>query len=485
MMLMQAGYGDRWQSACFDPVSLGASIAAALGGGELLGTAATVGVGAVEGAGLGAATGALTGGNVGRDALFGGLAGGATAGVADAFSVAGGASGGAGGAAGGDAGSAFGQVASDASNAATYGPTSTFASDIGTSGVGGAADTLTSLGGATAAPNLASGVTTGATAPVGNVAPATQNIVALGQAAAPGPAAGAFTAPEAVPLSATDATTAAAQQALVPAGTNAIGVDTTGAAGGSAIANQGALGVDPAFVSSGGGALTTAPENVTALNGATGFTDTGIPASTAAGPQSVLQQIGGAANSAWHGAGSAIDSLGSIVASPTGKLVGAGVTGVGLVENLMRSRQTLPGMGQQGSIAAGAAQQGTLLSSYLTSGTLPPGVQSSINQALNSAITTIRSRHAAAGTSGSSTEQQEIAAAQQNAVTNGVNIADQLLSAGSNLTSLSAQVYQALVTENQALNTGVNQAVGNLAYVLGGGTGTFGANTKYTLQPTA
>ena len=504
--------------------------AAGLSAGEL-GTATALGS-AVEGAGIGAGLGAgesaLTGGNPLTGAITGGISGGALGGVggvgglvdsatglgavgSDALvgagsgalgsaitggdpltgAVTGAAEGGLAGALSGsgtaDTTSAFGGAASDASNALTYnfGPadaaTGSGATTGGTFSGGGAAPTLAGGAGITAA----------------DAAPQITLANLGGVAAGAGPAAAAFAPPAGIP----------GGVAVDPTSTVNLGVDVSGAPG--ANFNVGApdlSGGIPADITQGaGGVVGQDPGNLPVP-----------PVPPDGGAPGLLSQIGGDISSG-------VKSVGDFASGPWGKALGLGVSGLGLAKNLL-TPSSIPGLAglesqaasqaatgnqliQSGiantaaptaaatSLAGSAAGQGATLSNYLNSGTLPPGVQTAIDQATQDAITGIKGQYASRGMSGSSAELQDIQRVQNQAISQGATIATGLLNSGISLEQLSSQVYNSLIgqgnsliqtgaslsgtsgqtlnaviNQNVASNNQVNSAISNLATALSGGT---------------
>jgi hypothetical protein len=154
------------------------------------------------------------------------------------------------------------------------------------------------------------------------------------------------------------------------------------------------------------------------------------------------------------------------------KLLGLGASGIGLGYNLLKANQSnpIPGMSNVQSAANQLTTQGATLQNYLTTGTLPAGVQASLDQATNSAIQSVKSNFASRGIApGSTMEQQQIAAIQQNAAAQGGQLALNLLNSGVQMSDLGAQLYQSLVSTNVALNSQTEQAISNLASALAGG----------------
>lgn len=476
-------------------------------GAETAGIAAPIIVGGVEGAGLGAASSAATGGDVGRGALFGGLGGGAFAGLGE---LAGGV-GGAGGSftAGADTGATFADSLTPATTgtlggAGAFIDSGTFAGAGAASGLGGAGadlgasfgDSLTpatagSTGGSffdtssalgAASPDAAAfqpttafapGVTGGAGTELPGVS-AVNTANTLGVAGASpgiGPGAQAFAPPSGVPLDATSAASLTNQAGLVGDGTNAIGLDVAAPGATGAQGTASTLGAD--FLPGQTGSAAEAQAELDSVQAGGGLAGGSPPA-----PPSVLSQIGSTLK------GGVNDVVGAIN-SPLGKAAGVGIQGLSLAKDFL-SPQQIPGQAalsqaaatqsalgtsliNQGisnqaaptaaatQLAQGAAGQGQALSQYLTTGTLPPGVQGSIDQATKDAITSIKAQYAQRGMAGSSAETQDINSAKQRAVSQGANIALGLLQQGTSLESLSSQIYSSLIGQgNSLLQTGAN-----------------------------
>lgn len=208
----------------------------------------------------------------------------------------------------------------------------------------------------------------------------------------------------------------------------------------------------------------------------------------------------------------AIKGAGDFLASPTGKLVGAGVSGLGLARNLLTApniqgssqlQQLATQLGQEGaslvpanagaaqSVAGQATAQAATLENYLNTGTLPPQIQASLDQATNSAIQNLKASYAAKGESADPNQNTQLAAGiasiQQNAVIQGGTLAASLYSQGVTLDQLASQIYgnlvsagtgatasavgaqQGIVANNTATNTGLNTSIANLSSALGGG----------------
>jgi hypothetical protein len=184
-------------------------------------------------------------------------------------------------------------------------------------------------------------------------------------------------------------------------------------------------------------------------------------------PQAAIPATG-AGQGFWGGLGT---KLATDLSDPL-KLLGLGASGIGLGLNLEKAKQSnpIPGMSNIQSTANQLSSEGTQLQSYLNSGTLPQGVQAALNQATQSAIQAVRSNFASRGIApGSTMEQQQIAAIQQNAAAQGGQLALNLLTQGVQMSDLSAQLYSGLGQTNVALNQQTEQSISNLVAALAGG----------------
>ena len=196
-----------------------------------------------------------------------------------------------------------------------------------------------------------------------------------------------------------------------------------------------------------------------------------------------LSQTGEVASTA---PGASILPAGSGTGTILGNLFGGGGDGKGLFGGspalgllaaapvalqAIRGSQPFKGETQLQQSAAQLGQQGKELQNYLQTGTLPPGAQAAINQATASAQAAIRSQYASMGMIGSSAEAQDLAAAQQAGVTQATNMAAQLLSTGVQDTQMSDQLYQDIMNQSMQDDQNLSAAIGNFAYMAGGGLG--------------
>ena len=140
---------------------------------------------------------------------------------------------------------------------------------------------------------------------------------------------------------------------------------------------------------------------------------------------------------------------------------------LGLGANLMLSNQQLRGESALKGAAGRMGAQAETLQSYLQTGTLPPGLKSGLTSAGAAAKATIRSRHAASGTSGSSAEAQELASVDAGLETQGANIAMSLFQQGMNEAQISAQLYQTILqgalVEDQQLGSAIGRFASSFA----------------------
>lgn len=159
----------------------------------------------------------------------------------------------------------------------------------------------------------------------------------------------------------------------------------------------------------------------------------------------------------------------SAVSSPSALLAGGG-----LALDAVKGNQAATGEKALKAEASQLAGQGQKLGSYLESGTLPAGLQQSLNQATNAAKATIRSKYASMGLSGSSSEQQELQSVDERAQAQGAQQAMQLLQTGISETGMASQLYQALMGESMQNDKDLSSAIASFASAAGGGSGSGG-----------
>lgn len=171
----------------------------------------------------------------------------------------------------------------------------------------------------------------------------------------------------------------------------------------------------------------------------------------------------------------------------SGNALGAAVSGIGLVNNLVNGKQAPAGsapLAQTAGITSGVADQqtqaGQALQQWQTTGTLPASYESQVQQAAQAAKTRAISNAAAQGLPTDPT--QNTALAQQiNAIDTAIpgqreQIAAQLAQSGQQMvnaglaaTGVSSSIYQNLAKMEQDQNTARGAAIANFASALNGG----------------
>jgi len=146
-----------------------------------------------------------------------------------------------------------------------------------------------------------------------------------------------------------------------------------------------------------------------------------------------------------------------------------GLAGAGLAMNMLRGNQK-PEF--QPNVEAAAAQlqaQGAQLQGYLTSGTLPPGMDAALQSAHNAAAAAIRSRYASMGMSGSSAEMNDLSNLAYTTVSQGATIASQLLQTGVSEQQFASGMYQNLMAQSVAQDTAMSNAMAGFTNAMAGG----------------
>lgn len=290
----------------------------------------------------------------------------------------------------------------------------------------------------------------------------------------------------------------------------------TGAGAATAGLDAGALGLDatsalsfagPDAAASGGGidaitsALGTAGTGATGAGGASSALSILPNAATAASDAGTLSIPGVADSSVAAGdvtnlgasgatsSPSFFDSLvsgatKSVTSNPLGIAVAGGLLGYDVLKGNPNSAAENSLAGSAGSLAttgAAVTATGTQLNSYLQNGTLPPGQQAQVTQAVQAAKAKIIANAAANGQNTNPTQNSGLAQDLANADLNGLAMAGQLetnlATAGTNLintglhaTGLSSQIYEALIKIDQTNNNQLMTAIAGMAAALSGGT---------------
>lgn len=431
----------------------GAGVAGATAvGGPVLGSElgiGAVGGGILAGAGAGALGAEATGGNPLTGALISGAEGGLNGAISSGPQLAGAAGG---GTAVGGPGASAGGIAAPASIGADLpleGATAGGATLDAVSGLQGPTASGQPLGSALGGASL-DGATAGFDVPGGGTPLAAQDSAALGQQLASGQS-GDVT-DQALSISGNSGpggvqTITGLGQEATPATQSANGALTNPELGG-------ATGFSP------GGAPESAPSSQGFLGNLTSPNISGAPANAALN----IGATNGAAAPAGNSIGNFVDNpslgtLGTAVSNNSALLLG----GAALGYDAIRANSPPAGLSNISTEANQLSAQATQLQSYLQNGTLPPGVSTSLHQAGQQAAATIRSQYAARGMSGSSAEAADLANVQNTIVSQGANIATQLLQTGISEAGLSSQLYEAIMNESIQSDQQLGTALATLA----------------------
>lgn len=252
---------------------------------------------------------------------------------------------------------------------------------------------------------------------------------------------------------------------------------TSGAEGGTGLGGN----ISSAFAS--------APE---ALNPATGApfeagfdTATGLPSfqgglDAATGGTDVLA---GAADKAASTSTGFLDKLiTGAETSLTRNPLGIAAAGAGLGLNMLRGNPNDPNRDLLKQKADQLGTQGQVLMNYLNTGTLPPAMQTQLDQAKAAARARIIQNHAKNGMSTdpsmNSALAAELNAVDINAVAAMADAQIKMMQQGLSETGLSTQLYQTLIGLDRQSNTDLMNAIASFAAALGGGGGWFSSNRR-------
>jgi hypothetical protein len=115
-------------------------------------------------------------------------------------------------------------------------------------------------------------------------------------------------------------------------------------------------------------------------------------------------------------------------------------------------------------------KQGNVLTSYIQTGKLPPGLQTSVDQAVASAKARAIANAAAQGLPTDPARNTALATTlagiEQNAVITAVQIQQQLLQSGIQESGLSAQIYQQLANLDMTQTQNIGKAIASMAAAL-------------------
>lgn len=283
---------------------------------------------------------------------------------------------------------------------------------------------------------------------------------------------------------------------LLGAATGGVGGLIAGASGGAGGSPSTAVTASPTTGTGGGtGAGSIAPASITAPGIAGGGTDLASAAAgggggTGAGGSAVSDSFG--LNPPGVGANFLGTEFGGTsqapVASTAPSAGGTGTANTGFAGNLSKmfsnpgvllaggalgadilmGNQPLPGQTQLTQAAGEAQSMGRGLSSYIFSGTLPPGAQQAVTNAVTAATAKIKSSFAALGMAGSTAEAQAVQQIHESAAAQTFQMADQLLKQGANYSQLSDQLYQTLLQTQMSQENALTGAIGTFASGLAG-----------------
>lgn len=149
---------------------------------------------------------------------------------------------------------------------------------------------------------------------------------------------------------------------------------------------------------------------------------------------------------------------------------GAALAGVGLAANAIEGSKMPKGYNELSSEAGQLSNQGAQLQTYLDSGTLPLGAQAGISQATDAAKAAIKSQYASRGMSGSSAEQQDLAAVDSRAQSQGFEMAMNLLQQGVSEQGLATGIYQNLMTTQLKQDEDLTKAFTQFGSAIAGGS---------------
>lgn len=178
-------------------------------------------------------------------------------------------------------------------------------------------------------------------------------------------------------------------------------------------------------------------------------------APTAANPAAIGPQLG--------------SSGGVLGTGMTGMQAGAlGIGGAGLLYNMMQ-KNSVPGEKALTTEANTLGSEATQLQNYVATGTLPPGVNTVLQQVQQGMTQQIKARYAALGMSGSTAEQQDLNNATLQVQSQGATEALNLMNQGVSMANLSSNLLQSLMSTNVQQNNQTVQSIGQLAAALAGG----------------
>jgi hypothetical protein len=228
----------------------------------------------------------------------------------------------------------------------------------------------------------------------------------------------------------------------------------------SAVGPAGPAAPSAAVAPSGAGAT----DLTSGFGGAASGTDGTVPG--ASGPTSLN------GNPVSGGSGNILDNaVNSITKNPL-SLVGPAAGLGGLAYTITQANKQLPEQTTLNTAAQTATANGNQLSSYLLNGTLPAGLQTTLDKATADAKTAAISNAAKNGQptdpSQNSTLAAELAQIDQQATISTAQIGQSLLTSGLSETQLASQDYSTLLSADQTEQNLISSAIGKFASSLGG-----------------
>ena len=161
-------------------------------------------------------------------------------------------------------------------------------------------------------------------------------------------------------------------------------------------------------------------------------------------------------------------NLGKDLGTSLGKnLPGVAIGGAGLAYAMSQGQKTSAATQQIQQQAAALNAQGQQLASYLTSGNLPPGLKTQLDQATSSAKAQVISTFAKQGMSTDPSQNsalaQELALIDQQAVISTATIGQNLLTTGISETGMASQLYTTLSNIDQTQTAAIGKAIASMA----------------------
>jgi hypothetical protein len=177
--------------------------------------------------------------------------------------------------------------------------------------------------------------------------------------------------------------------------------------------------------------------------------------------------VSGLPDSSGGGGGGLVDSLvGQVTKNP----LGTAAAGVGLGMNLLQGNKTDPALAQEKQLAQTAQDQAAKMQSYLSTGTLPPGLQSAVDQAVAARKASIIQNHAQQGQSTDPTQNsalaQELSNIDLQATSEIAKIATGLYTQGVQMFQIDADLLNKIYNADMAQNKLVGDALTNFAKAL-------------------